>query len=117
MSFEPTLHALLSGICPNTFPDVAPEGTVAPYVTWQGLGGEASRLLDGSAADKRNTYLQINVWTASRSASLALIRNIEDAMCASPGFIARPQGEPLSTYEPETLLYGSLQRFNLWATR
>jgi len=117
MAFESNLHSLLSGICPNTFPDLAPEGVTTPYVTWQTLGGEPARFLDGTAADKRNSYLQINVWTTTRAASLVLIRSIEDAMCASSLFIARPQGEAMNMHEPDTKLYGCIQRYNVWALR
>lgn len=117
MSMESDLSTLLKLQCPRAFPDVAPAGTAKPYVVWQGIGGAPSRMLNKTAADKRNTLLQISVWSATRTEALTLIRSIEDAMCASSAFSAMPQGEPLSTYEPETSLYGSIQRFNVWATR
>ena len=117
MSMESDLSTLLKGICARTYPDIAPEGTAAPYITWQGLGGESARFMDNTAADKRNTLMQINVWSKTRLEALTLIRQIEDALCDSASFVATPQGEPLSTYEPETLLYGCIQRFEIWATR
>lgn len=117
MSMEADLNAMLKAICQRTFPDIAPEGTAAPYITWQGLGGESARFMDNTAADKRNTLMQINVWSKTRLEALTLIRQIEDALCASAAFVATPQGEPLSTYEPDTLLYGSIQRFGIWAAR
>ena len=117
MSMEEDLSALLKTICLNTFPDVAPANTPAPWMTWQGLGGETARFLDNTAADKRNTLLQVSVWSKTRLESLALSRRTENALCASKTFIARAQGEPLSTYEPDTQLYGCVQRFNIWATR
>jgi hypothetical protein len=50
---------------------------------------------------------------------LTLIRQIEDAMCASAAFTAKPEGEPLSQYEADhdPPLYGSVQRFSIYATR
>ncbi|MFD0669720.1 MULTISPECIES: tail completion protein gp17 [unclassified Ramlibacter] len=114
---ESDLATLLQGICPRTYPDVAPSGTAAPYVTWQGLGGKAARFLDNSAADKRNTLLQVNAWASTRLEALTLIRQIEDALCASSAFVATPEGEPQSTYEEDAGLYGSVQRFSIWATR
>lgn len=117
MSMESGLAALLAAICPRVYPDVAPGGTATPYITWQGLGGEVARYVDGSAADKRNTLMQVNVWSATRLEALTLIRQIEDALCASALFVARPQGEPLSTYEEDPKLYGCIQRFDIWAAR
>lgn len=117
MSMESDLSALLKGICARTYPDVAPANAVAPWITWQGIGGQATRFLDNSAADKRHTLMQISVWSKTRAEALALIRQAEDALCASATFYAGPQGEPKSTYEPDTKLYGCLQRFEIWATR
>lgn len=117
MSMESDLVTLLKAICVRTFPDVAPELTAKPYITWQGIGGEPLRNLDNTASDKRHTLMQINVWSATRSQSLAMIRQIEGALCASAAFIASPQGEPLSTYEQETESYGSIQRFDVIAAR
>ncbi len=117
MSMETDLVALLKAICVRTFPDVATAATAMPYITWQGLGGEPLRNLDNSASDKRHTMMQINVWSKTRAEALALIRQIEDAMCGSALFIAKPQGEPLSTYEPDAPAYGSIQRFDIIAAR
>lgn len=117
MTAESTLTALLKTLCPRVYPDIAPSNVAKPYITWQNIGGESARLLDNTPFDKRNTLMQINVWSASRIEALSMIRQIEEALCASSSFIARPQGESNSTYEPDTLLYGSLQRFNVWATR
>lgn len=117
MSMESDLSTLLKSICVRTYPDIAPANTATPYVTWQGLGGEAMRYTDGTASDSRNTLMQINVWSKTRAEALTMIRQIEDAVCTSSNWQAQPQGEPLSTYESDTLLYGSLQRFEIWATR
>ena len=117
MSMESDLATLLKTICTRTFPDVAPSATAMPYVTWQGIGGESMRFVENSAADRRNTVMQINVWSATRMQSLAMIRQIEDALCASSAFTATPQGEPLSTHEPDTASYGCIQRFDIWAGR
>ena len=117
MSMESDLVALLKTLCPRVFPDVAPEATTKPYITWQGLGGETARFVDNTAADKRNTLMQINVWSTTRAEALTMIRSIEDAMCASAAFLAKPGGEALSTYEPDTQLYGCIQSYSIWAAR
>lgn len=114
---EPALYDLLKTLCPRVYPDVAPQGTEKPYMTWQAIGGEVARFLDNTAADKRNTLVQINAWALTRQDATVLIRQAEDAMCASAQFIARPQGEALSMYESDTKLYGAVQRFSVWASR
>jgi hypothetical protein len=117
MSIESELYPLLAARCPRVFPDVAPLGTVTPYVTWQGLGGRTLRFLENTPADKRNTLMQINVWSATRMQAITLMRDIEDALCASASLTVNPMGEPLSTYEEDTNLYGSLQRFSIYSAR
>jgi hypothetical protein len=116
MSMETELVTLLQAICPQVYPDVAPSVDVTPYLVWQAIGGEALRFGDGSAPDKRHTLLQIAVWSKTRAEALTLIHQVEDAICAA-SWQATPQGEAASTYEPDTGLRGSLQRFNVWATR
>lgn len=117
MTMESDLVTLLKTVCPRVYPDVAPAGTVAPFMAWQGLGGESLRFVDNTAPDKRNTYMQVSVYSTTRAEALALIRAAETALCASAALIVKPQGEPLATYEDDTKLYGEMQRFSIWATR
>lgn len=117
MTMESDLVTLLKTVCPRVFPDVAPAGTARPFVVWQALGGESLRFLDKSPGSQRNTYVQVSVYSATRSEALNLIRAAEDAMCASVLFTASPMGEPIATYEDDTALYGALQRFSIWANR
>ena len=72
MSLESDLSTLLKTVCPRTFPDVAPSGTAAPFIAWQALGGESLRYLDNTAPDKRNTYMQVSVYSKTRAEALAL---------------------------------------------
>lgn len=117
MSMETDLIALLKSATSTVWEIVAPEGTVPPYTTWQGLGGEVLRNLDKTASNKRNTLMQISTWSLSRTEAKAKIRAIEDAMCASTAFSAMPEGEPHYTYEDDTKLFGAIQRFNINANR
>ena len=79
MSMETDLVALLKTVCARTFPDVAPAGTATPYITWQALGGEAMRYGDGTAPDKRNTLIQVSVWSKTRSEALSIVHQVDDA--------------------------------------
>ena len=117
MSMETDLVVLLKTLCSRAFPDVAPAGTATPYITYQAIGGEAMRYGDGAAPDKRNTLMQVNVWAKTRSEALTLIRQVDDAISAASAWQSEPQGEAVSTYEAETQMYGSMQTFDIWATR
>lgn len=117
MSMESDLFALLKTACARVYPDIAPSGAELPHITWQALGGKSWRNLDNTAADKRNTFMQINVWSSTRTESSSIIRQIEDLICASPLMIGTPDGEPMSMYEGETKEYGAMQRFTIIAAR
>lgn len=117
MTMESDLTTLLKAQAAHVFPDFAPAGTAAPWITYQGIGGRALRWLDNTPADKRHTLMQINVWAATRAAALALMRQVEDALCASPAFVVRPTGEPTSTAEEDIPLYGCQQDFDIWSAR
>lgn len=117
MSMESSLVTLLATVCARVFPDVAPAGTAAPYATWQGIGGASIRYGDNSQPDKRDTLVQVSIWSTSRIEALTLIRQTEDLLRQSTDFQCRPEGEPASTYEPGTLLYGCIQRFSIFASR
>ena len=53
------------------------------------------------------------------ASTLDLIRQIEDALCASTAFVARPADEPTSLVDQDLAdpLYGSAQTFDLWVAR
>jgi hypothetical protein len=115
---ETQIDSLLKTICARTFPDVAPDETAAPFIVWQGIGGQSLRALDGDHCGARNTYMQISVWASRRLDALNLIRQVEDALISSPAFtVVRPDSEPMGMYDEETDLHGSIQRFSIWSTR
>ncbi len=117
MSLEADLIPLLQAICPRTYPDLAPSGAATPYLTFQHIGGESMRYADNTAMDKRFPLIQINAWAKTRLEALTLIRQVEDALCTSSAFQTEPQGESLSTHEPDAQLYGSIQRFEVFGDR
>lgn len=121
MTMESDLTVVLKTINTKVFPDLAPAGTVAPWITYQHIGGQSLQYLDGTAADKRQTMIQINAWAGSRLQALALIRQIEAAVCnlAATPFTAQPMGEPISTFEADVtpMLYGCMQDFWIVSTR
>lgn len=117
MAFEADFSSVIKGVCVRSFPDFLVGTVTPPYIIWQSIGGESLRYGDNTAPDKRNTLMQISAWAKTRAEALALIRSIEDAVCASPKFLASPEGEPVSDCEPDIPLYGSIQRFSIWFDR
>jgi hypothetical protein len=119
MGMEASLVAVLRTQCPRVFPDVAPAGTPAPYITYQHIGGESLRYLDGQACSLRHSMVQLNAWADTRVAALALSRAVEDALCATPAatFTARPVAEPIGDDEEDTHRRGCLQDFHIWGPR
>lgn len=119
MSVEAELTTLLKTVCPRVYPDVAPAGVARPYVTYTGIGGKPMRFLDNTAGDKRNTIMQVNVWSSTRLETMTLIRAIEDALCASSTLTATPMDEPFSSYEEDAdpPIYGANQDFSIYSTR
>ena len=119
MSMESVLQAILRATCPRVWAGVYNPATpiVTPYIVWQGIGGESIRYGDNSPLSKRDTLVQVSVWAATRSEALAIIRNAEDLLCAAPEFQCKPEGEPVGTYEEDTKLHGSIQRFSIFADR
>lgn len=118
MSLETDLVAILQAQCPRTFLVAAPFGTTTPYVTWQHIGGQSLRFLDNTAGDKRNAYIQINVWATSSMQAMTLARAIEDALCAATAaLLATPQGEPVDAFDDGDELRGTVQSFSIWGAR
>ena len=114
---EEDFVAVLRSQCARAFPDTAPLSTAKPYVTWMNVGGIALRYIDNTAANRRMALVQVNVWDTSRAGALALIRSIEDALCAAQAFVATPASEAVSSSEEDLGLYGARQDFTVLGRR
>lgn len=106
------LVANADGVTFRVFPDVAPEDTPRPWITYQSVGGRDANALSGPA-DRMNTRMQVNVWADSRPAATALMQLVIAALCAD-GIGGLPIGGAVSDYEPDTKLYGSRLDFSIW---
>ncbi|MFD1556031.1 DUF3168 domain-containing protein [Paraburkholderia silviterrae] len=103
--------ALVDGRC---YPDVAPQNTPRPYVTYQDVGGQSPNYLSNTV-ELENARMQVNVWADSRAAARALMRSVIKALTADP-IGAATIGGPVSVYESDTKLYGSREDFSIWFT-
>lgn len=117
MSLETQLYAVLSGVCPRTFPDFAPVSTARPYVTYQQIGGDVVNTLDRMVPNKRNATIQINVWSNTRAEAVSLMQGIEDAIRMSTAFQAMPLSAPSTDFDADIPVYGCIQDFSIWADR
>lgn len=125
MTLEDELLTRIKRHNPRVFTPTAPYSTARPYVTWQHVGGVSVRYMDNTAPDKRNAFIQVNVWADSKKAAFDLLRAIEEELCAVTGgdFLAVPQEEPSDAYiegnEGQTpgQLCGALQTFRVWGLR
>lgn len=117
MSLESDLYAVLAAVCPRVYPDTAPANPVRPYVTWQQLGGSVIAPVANEVADKRNGFIQVNVWADTRIEANAIALAIEAALTTAAAFQARPQSAISATMDDEVQLRGAVQDFSIWAPR
>jgi hypothetical protein len=116
---DKTIFDALKGLVPNAdgetfrvYPDVAPENSPRPWITYQDVGGKDANSLDG-AADRMNARMQINVWADSRPGASALMLQVIASLGAD-GIDGLPIGGPVGDYESDTKLYGSRLDFSIW---
>lgn len=116
-TLEETLTAVLQTQCPRVYPDAAPDGAETPYVVWHLIGGRPVMYVEGAQAQRRNAYVQVNVWDPVRAACNALSAQIAAALVAHKDLQAEPLGEPQTDYDRATGRRGAMQDFSIWAPR
>jgi hypothetical protein len=119
VSLETDVVAVLQAQCPRVFPASAPVNTQRPFVTWEHIGGDPLRYMEGSAAPQRLALLQVNTWANTKAEAMTLALAIEDALCVASAITARPNGAARGDHsdEVEPALYGALQEFEVLGTR
>lgn len=115
MSLEPQIFAAIAGlVADRVYPDIAPEKTQLPYITYQQVGGDAVNYTDKTVPNSRNARVQVNVWAATRLAASALADQVEDALRVVTSFDTEVLGARVSVYEQDTKLRGARQDFSVW---
>lgn len=118
MSIESDLVTVLKTVTAQVFPDVAPVGTVPPYITWQQVGGTPLVYVDKNRMDKRWPHIQINTWAATRAEALTLSLAVEAALLAASAFNATALSDLLAAHDDGgTDRRGYLQDFSLLGPR
>ena len=114
MTVEATIFTTLTGlVAARVYPDVAPVGTIRPYITYQKVGGTAVNFLDqATVPSKKMSRFQVGVWGDTRSSVAALAIQVEDALRVVSSLQTVVEGVPVASYEPDTGLRGSMQDFS-----
>ncbi|MDR2297848.1 MAG: DUF3168 domain-containing protein [Comamonas sp.] len=117
MSIETDLMAELLAECPRVIVGTSPYGVEMPCVTWQHIGGDSLRYLDNTPLDQRKPLIQINTWDDTPLKAMALIRRIEDRLCAADAFTVQPQGEPIVAHDDAEVTSGYQQTYSILGDR
>jgi hypothetical protein len=113
MTAESIVYGALSTLAAGSvYPDVAPAATAAPFVTYQSVGGQSFSTIDSVTPATRNTRMQVTVWAKTRSQAASIMEQAFQAL-VNPAVKAVPIGAPVSTFEADTLLYGSTLDFSI----
>lgn len=117
MSLESDLFTVLKTVTPQVFPDVAPNGTVPPYITYAQVGGDAPTFLGREVPSKENAVVSVEYWSTTRADSKTKIKAVESALTLATVFQAKPDSAARAVYTDDVDLRGMQQDFNIWATR
>jgi hypothetical protein len=98
----------------RVYPDVAPAGSLHPYIVYQQVGGAAINFVDRTTPSKRNSWMQVCVWAETRIEASSLIEQVELALRGTAGLQVAVQAAPVSTYDDVTQLRGARQDFSIW---
>jgi len=118
MSVEIAIRSTILSLAPNrVFPDFAPtailaESSPSPFITYQVIGGSGRRNIE--KADSLKMYrIQVNCYAKTRILCSNLAFLVELALNNANLFKAVALNEPISIYEDEVGLYGSVQDFSI----
>lgn len=115
MTTESLLNDALKTLVSNRiYPDVAPENTTRPYITYQQVGGESANFVDVTVPSKKNSRFQVNAWADTRTAAAALAIQIEDTLRVVAALQTTVLSAPVATYDPDTKYKGTRQDFSFW---
>ena len=115
MSVEAEIYNALKGLVGNrVYPDVAPSNALAPYITYQEVGGAAVNFLLQEVPNKANSRFQINVWSKTRSEAKTIANAACDALRLATQLQTTVVGGVTATYDEATTMRGTRQDFSIW---
>lgn len=118
MTVEADIYSALRGlVADRAYPDFAPEGAAAPYITYQQVGGEAFQFLERALLSKKHGRFQVAVWATTRAEAAAIGLQIEAAILLATSFQAYAIGAQTADHDEATRLRGNRQDFGIWSER
>ena len=123
MSFEAELKSHLQAgaavtalVADRVHPDVVPEGSSLPVVTYSVIFGAPANCLDGFTGKASNYAVQLDCWAKTHDAAQALALAVRDRMnTAASNFSAYITSFPLvKDYEPDTKRYRYGLQVSCW---
>lgn len=116
MTVEADIFSALTGLVSGrVWPSVnTSDPQVTPYITYQQVGGDPLSYCDAVMPNLRNGRFQVRVWSGDFDVVTSLMRQAETVMVESAALTAESLGGPVSVYEDDTRLHGSLQFFSIW---
>ena len=109
-----TLASLAGG---RVYPDFAPEGTAAPYIVFQQVGGQAFNHTEGTLPTAENCRIQVATWGVMRTDVTTLAQQAEALLLAATAFQATTLGNRTNLVDEDTALRGARQDFSVWVPR
>ncbi len=115
MNIETQIYAALQGLVGGRcFPDVAPEQTARPYVTFQNVGGQPISFLDSAIPSREFARVQVSVWADTRIEASDLGKAIEHALRAMTELQTDVLTGRVATFDETTQYRGTMQDFNFF---
>lgn len=116
MTVEASIYTCLKSLVSNrVYRDLAPQTvTDLPRITFQQVGGASVNFLDPTVPTKKNARVQVNVWHNRRDDAVALAHLVEDTLRAYTTLQTTVLSAPVSVYEDDTKLFGTMQDFSFW---
>jgi hypothetical protein len=110
---------VLLAVCPRVYlQGTAPAMVARPYITYYKIAGQSINYVDDAIPETRNGAMQVCVWSERQMEADAMIQQVEDAIRTAKTIQGRPLADAIDApYEPDTKLCGSIQRFDIWASR
>lgn len=117
MTPEALIYAALQHLAGGrVLPDFAPEGTEAPFIIYQVVGGEPINYLTGEQPDKQKVRMQVSVWAGlDRIEASELGQQVEEAIRAATDLQPEVASGRIATYDEDTKARGTRQDFYIFA--
>ena len=108
------IYTALATACDRVFPVTVPYGTPAPYIVYQGFGGDVVTFLDNADPSLQNRSVQVRVWANDPLEADNVLQAASQALQAATDLIAKPMSAPRDDYDEDMQLYSASQDFTIW---